>query len=460
MREEKETIAAISTPPGASGIGIVRLSGQDAIAIAEKIFISSKNKDIKEATHRFFHGFISCPDKHETIDEVLLSVAKAPNTYTREDTVEINCHGGLIPLRAVLSTVISAGARPAEPGEFTKRAFLNGRIDLTQAEAVIDTINAKTALSLAISHNQLKGVLSTKIKEMLAGAWEVLVGLESNIDFLEEDIPPFLTEEARRFLNALIEGANDLIATWQEGKILSAGATVSLVGRTNVGKSSLLNAILGEERCIVTDLPGTTRDVISVEIEIDGLAVSINDTAGLRRPENEAEEKGMAKARRAMSESDLVLFVLDSSEAIAPEDMEIYSSLNKDKTIIVLNKSDIGAKTTMAQIEAAFPLDRSISVSAKLGRGLTGLKERIRTELLSFKTENSEIILTNARHVEGLNRAKEFFLEAALAAEQNESEEFIASSVREAIGALEDVIGTRADEELLDRIFSKFCIGK
>ncbi|MDI6799431.1 MAG: tRNA uridine-5-carboxymethylaminomethyl(34) synthesis GTPase MnmE [Actinomycetota bacterium] len=460
MKEEKDTIVAISTPPGSSGIGIVRMSGTDAFEIAEKLFRSPRGTDLGEATHRIVHGYIAHPGRADTIDEVLVSAMKGPATYTREDTIEINCHGGRIPLRETFHALVEAGARPAEPGEFTKRAFLNGRIDLAQAEAVIDTINAKTARSLAASHRQLKGALSSRIKGVLCGAWDLLVALECNIDFSEEDIPPLLHEEGAGLTKDLLERIDELLATWGKGRILREGAVISLIGRTNVGKSSLLNALTGQDRCIVTDFPGTTRDVIEEGMEIGGLPVVINDTAGIRRPENEAEEKGIAKSLDLVAESELTLFVLDSSEEICEEDCGIFSRLDPDKTIVVLNKSDAALETAVAQAERIFSAKGSISVSAKFGQGLEQLKELIGGAVLGSEMAEDEIVITNARHYKALNEARASLDRAESGLRTKEPEECVALFIKEAIDSLEGIMGVGADHELLDRIFSKFCIGK
>ncbi len=458
--KERESIVAISTPPGSSGIGIVRMSGKDALPIAEKIFRSSTGRNLKGASHRILHGFVARPGSSETIDEVLLTVALAPKTYTREDTVEINCHGGRVALEETLSAALEAGARLAEPGEFTKRAFLNGRIDLAQAEAVIDTIHAKTSQSLKASHRQLRGSLSLKVNTLIAKIWEILVRLETNIDFLEEDIPPFSKTEALELLEAATGEIGCLKETWQKGRLLREGANVTLAGRTNVGKSSLLNAITDEERCIVTDLPGTTRDVISEEIDFMGLAVRLSDTAGIREPENEAEAKGISKTEEAIGSSDLILFVLDGSVGLVEADKKILSGLDGERTMVVINKSDVASESTARELLEVFQGEDATVVSAKTGVGIDHLKKRIRSRLLEEDLGDGEIIVTNARHHEALSFTEDRLKEALLGLKKSDPEECLALPLREAAGALEEIVGLGLEADLLDQIFSTFCVGK
>ncbi|MCG2814089.1 MAG: tRNA uridine-5-carboxymethylaminomethyl(34) synthesis GTPase MnmE, partial [Thermodesulfovibrionales bacterium] len=337
-----DTIAAISTPPGEGGIGIVRLTGKDAIKIADRLFHSSKGKTLFDsASHRIIHGFIKDSSTGETVDEVLVSVMRSPNTYTREDIVEINCHGGMSPLREALELAVKHGARLAEPGEFTKRAFLNGRIDLSEAEAVLDLIRAKTDESRRIALEQLRGRLSEKILNLREQLTKICVFIEACIDFPEEEIELASRKEIVESAETILKELASLLKSYDEGRFFREGLAAAIVGRPNVGKSSLLNALLQKDRAIVTDTPGTTRDTIEEYLNINGLPLRIIDTAGIRESHDMAEKEGVRRSIRAMEVADLVMAVIDGSEPLKDEDIEVLGKTKGKNTIIVINKSDL-----------------------------------------------------------------------------------------------------------------------
>lgn len=452
-----DTIAAISTPLGYSGIGIVRLSGKDAIKIADGVFSSPKGKRLCNlSTHRIVYGYIIDPEGEEIVDEVLVSIMKAPYTYTREDIVEINCHGGPVALRRVLEIVLKNGARIAEPGEFTMRAFLNGRIDLTQSEAVLDMINSLTIESQKIAMKQLKGGLSKR----LSGIREVLIELaaiiEAYIDFPEEGIEPPDEKGLREKANEILNEIKELIESGRYGIILREGLKTAIIGRPNVGKSSLLNALLQEDRAIVTEIPGTTRDIIEEYLNIYGLPIRIMDTAGIREPGDIAEREGVERSLRAMKDADLILLVLDGSESLHDTDrMLIHESGSKD-TIIVINKMDLPLMIGMDELPTDKPIVR---VSALKCDGLDILKKEILKTSLKERKELGDAIVTNERHVMALRRAYASitsFLEGI----GKTSPELLSVELRDALDAIGEIMGITTPDEILKRIFSKFCIGK
>jgi len=455
-----DTIAAISTPLGYSGIGIVRLSGKDSIKITDRIFVSPKKKTLNQTpSHRIVYGYIVDSNK-EIIDEVLVSVMHAPYTYTKEDVVEINCHGGPVPLRRVLELVLKNGARLTEPGEFTRRAFLNGRIDLAQAEAVLDVINALTEQSQKAAIEQLRGGISKKIETTREELVELTAFVEAYIDFPEEDIEPLSIKDMKEMALKVQQSLKQLIDSSRYGVILREGIRTAIIGRPNVGKSSLLNAFLEHDRAIVTEVPGTTRDVIEDYLNIQGLPVRIMDTAGIREVENIAEKEGVKRSLKAMKEADLVLVILDGSEDLHETDRELIEKSSSKNTILVINKIDIPQKINLNFQK------KVVRVSALKGTGLDELKDEIVETALKDKTvcgigdSYRTGIVTNIRHVNALKRALasvDSFIEGVT---KKTFPEFLSVELRDALDAIGEIIGITTSEDILNKIFSNFCIGK
>lgn len=456
----EDTIAAISTSLGHSGIGIVRLSGKDSIRITDKIFVSPKKKSLKQTpSHRIIYGHIINSNK-EIIDEVLVSVMKAPRTYTREDIVEINCHGGPVPLRRILKLILKAGARLAEPGEFTRRAFLNGRIDLAQAEAVLDVINSLTEQSQKAAIEQLRGGLSKKIETIKEELIKLTAFVEAYIDFPEEDIdPPSLKGMKKMALN-IQQSLRELIDSSQYGMILREGLKTAIIGRPNVGKSSLLNALLEQDRAIVTEVPGTTRDVIEDYLNMQGIPIKIMDTAGIREVKNIAEKEGVKRSLRAMKDADLVLIILDGSENLHDTDRELIAKSNSKNTILVINKIDLPQKIRLSEIRTEKESDmQAVRVSAIKGIGLDELKDKIAETTLNGRPLNCMGIVTNIRHVHALQGSLAA-INSFIKGVKKISPEFLAVELRDALNAIGEILGTTTPEDILNKIFSDFCIGK
>ncbi|MDO8886388.1 tRNA uridine-5-carboxymethylaminomethyl(34) synthesis GTPase MnmE [Candidatus Oleimmundimicrobium sp.] len=455
------TIAAISTPLGTSGIGIVRLSGSDSINIASKVFLSPKRKTLSSKSHVIQYGYIFNPETGKKIDEALISIMKSPRSYTREDIVEINCHGGIVPLREVLEVVLANGARLADPGEFTKRAFLNGRIDLAQAEAVIDIINSRTEVSLGAAMRQLEGALSTEINKITDKVFEVMVQLEAAIDFSEEDLNVLPRSELSLKLENAQRKISNLLADWENGRILREGIRTTIVGRPNVGKSSLLNALLRENRCIVTSIPGTTRDIIEETISIKGVPLVMHDTAGLRHPQNEVEQLGIELSKKSISEADLVLFVVDSSDPLHKEDKEVIKELKGKRVILVLNKSDLPSAVRETTFKNILCYERCVSTSTIKEEGINELEDVVVEVVFSGKAGHAgETLVTNRRHKSSLVKALEGITEALRALKNEESEEFVIVPLKDALESLGEIVGKVTSEDLIEGIFAQFCIGK
>jgi len=453
---ETDTIAAISTPTGEGGIGIVRVSGPGAFAVAEKIFRSPRGKNISDTpTHTILYGHIV--DAEQIIDEVLISVMKGPHTYTREDVVEINCHGGPVPLRKVLEAVLRNGARPALPGEFTQRAFLNGRIDLVQAEAVMDVITAKTDESKRIALEQLSGGLSETISAVRDAVMETCAHIEAYIDFPEEEIELSTVRELRESMERACSTVSGLIDTFEQGRFFREGLSVAIVGRPNVGKSSLLNALLKRDRAIVTDLPGTTRDTIEEYLNIGGVPVRIIDTAGIRESHDLPEQEGVKRSLRAIEGADLVLAVIDASEAVSEEDRQVLSRLGERKAIVVLNKVDLSEGERKDDVQGAM----TVPVSAKLGLGIDELKDAILSQALSGGSEAREgVIVTNVRQKNLLLLCRDSLRAAVRDLDSEKPLEIVALSLRDALQRLGEIVGVVTTDDILNKIFDDFCIGK
>jgi tRNA modification GTPase len=404
----EDTIAAISTAPGEGGIGIVRISGDEALNILDRIFTSRRQKDTMSiGSYTLRYGHVADLDG-KVIDEVLVSYMKSPNTYTREDVVEINCHGGVIPVKRILEAVLKAGARLAEPGEFTKRAFLNGRIDLSQAEAVIDMIRSKTDKSMDAALKQLEGKLSLKLQHIRGELIDIMSHIEASIDFPEDDIEDVLYLDLERDCGSIIGELDEIIQGADAGKILREGLNTVIVGKPNVGKSSLLNALLEENRAIVTDVPGTTRDIIEEYLNIGGIPINIIDTAGIRETSDEVERIGVEKTREYFDRADLVIFILDSGGQLSREDENIFSLIGEKKTIILINKVDLPQRLDRSRVEELGRGSVIIDVSVREGMGIDRLKEEIQNLVYSGEASfSSEILVTNVRHKDLLVRASE-----------------------------------------------------
>ncbi len=451
-----DTIAAISTPVGKSGIGIVRLSGRSALSIADKIFVPSDGKCPSQfPTHQLNYGWI------KDIDEVLLSVMRAPRTYTREDIVEINCHSGIVILKKILELLLKHGARLAAPGEFTKRAYLSGRIDLAQAEAVLDVVNSQTHIALNVALGQLKGRLSRKVRALRKGLLDILTQLELSIDFSDQDVEPVSRQELSQRMNRLWQDLKELSESADKGTILRQGLACAICGKPNVGKSSLLNALLRRDRAIVTPIPGTTRDTLEETVDLSGIPLRLVDTAGISQGRNLAEKQAVKRSRTALKEADLVLLVLDASKRLTSRDLAISRSLSAKAAFVVLNKQDLPAKITIEQAVRLSPGRKVLKISALCGEGLKRLEQEIADYIWQGKSASgAEILVSNIRHREALKKAQRFLKRAIKAAEANRGAEIIALEIKEAQASLGEIIGKISCEDILDRIFSQFCIGK
>ncbi len=455
-----DTIAAISTPLGAGGIGVIRISGPQALTIAQRIF-HRRGDSAPFLSHRFYLGEIIRPEDHKALDEVLLVFMRRPKTYTREDLVEIQCHGGALILQEILTVILHSGARLAEPGEFTKRAFLNGRIDLTQAEAVMDLIQAQTRQSLEIANRQRSGKLAAEVRQMKDGLMDILTLLEASVDFPEEEIPEISPQEIHGRFQNILERLDALKNTYLEGKIFREGIAAVIIGKPNVGKSSLLNALLREERAIVTPMPGTTRDVIEEIVNIEGIPVRLMDTAGLRPVEDAVEEEGIRRAHDRLAQADLVLWVLDGSAPLSAEDWAILPHVSSKESILAVNKSDLPQLIRLDELHQRIPDAPFVAISALYGSGMDCLQEAIRHLALGGQAASlAEPILSHLRHKLAVEAAQEALSRAMQTLSRNLSGEFIILDLREALEALKGILGETAPEDVLDRIFERFCIGK
>ena len=457
----KDTIAAIATPVGAGGIGIIRVSGPGSEEIGSLLFKPGKNT-CRFKTHHLYHGDIVSPQTDTVLDEVLITLMRKPHSYTGEDVLEINCHGGPVILQAILNEVIKAGARLAEPGEFTKRAFLNNRLDLSQAEAVADMITAGTDRGVRLAVMQLKGNLSEKIRDIRSAIVDILAILEASIDFSEDDDTGIsLAHELAMEIQSIIDDGMELLSTYHQGKIYRDGASAVITGKTNVGKSSLLNMLLGEKRAIVTPVPGTTRDYIEEAINIKGVPVRLTDTAGIRDAGDIIEKEGMELVREKISAADAVIIVLDGSEKLTWEDIEIIKRNRCGNCLLIINKSDLSHLMSVKELDDLLPGVKPLWVSAKYGEGISALKEQIYSSISGNMDNNrSEIIITNLRHQTALEKAVSLLSSARENILKDISPEFISLDLRESLESLGEIVGETINEDVLDRIFSSFCIGK
>lgn len=456
----EDTIAAIATPPGRGAIGVIKISGDKALSILQRIFKPAK-KEIKTfQSHKFYYGFILDPETGEKIDEVLVVYMQRPFSYTREDVVEIHAHSGYFNLRSILELVLKSGARPAEPGEFTLRAFLNGRIDLSQAEAIEEIISAKSKEALTLALKSLSGKLSEQIKNLKEELLFSLAQVESAIDFPEEDIEILNPPDLIKHLEYIVEKINTLIKNYQEGKIYREGIRLVICGKPNVGKSSLMNALLKEERAIVTPIPGTTRDFLEEEAHLKGLPVKLIDTAGLRETDDPIEKIGVERALQKLKEADLVLFLVDVSEKPDRESLTLYEKIKPYSPLVVLNKIDL-SPNYLNDWQRIFEKENSITISAKEERNLDLLTQKIVDKIISEKGILTAEVVPNLRQKTALEKAKNHLSSAIKELRKNNPlPEIVALEIRGAISSLGEIIGEVTTEDILSEIFSRFCIGK
>ena len=456
---KKDTIAAIATAMSSSGIGIVRISGDEAFDIIKKIYVGKKNKDLTQVkSHTIHYGYIM--DDEETIDEVLVMIMKGPHSFTGEDTVEIDCHGGVYVVKRILETVIKYGARPAEPGEFTKRAFLNGRLDLSQAEAVIDVINSKNEYALKSSVSQLKGNVQRKIKEIREEIIYHTAFIETALDDPEHISVDGYGEKLKITVDKLLEELNVLLKSSDNGRIIKEGIKTVIVGKPNAGKSSLLNVLVGEDRAIVTDIAGTTRDVLEEAIQLNGISLNIMDTAGIRDTEDVVEKIGVDKAKLYANEADLVIYVVDASRELDENDFNIIHMIQDKKAVVLLNKSDLDTVVTENMIKSY--IEKPIlSISAKKESGIRELEDTLKD--MFFHGEilfNDEVYITNIRHKTALQDAYDSLVKVNVSIENNMPEDFYSIDLLDAYESLGSITGETIGEDLVNEIFSKFCMGK
>ena len=469
LYDDGDTIAAISTPIGEGGIGIVRISGDQSLDLLSKIF-EPANKDIKKnnkdqlliPSRVLTYGKIY-DKKRNLIDEVLVSYMKSPTTYTGEETVEINCHGGIIPLRNILNTVVSLGARPAERGEFTKRAFLNGKLDLTQAEAVMDLISAKTDTSFNVAMTQLQGRLSEHIRLIRSYFVDLLVQITVNIDYPDEDIEELTYSNILESLHKIDSSLNELSASSERGRILREGLRVAIVGKPNVGKSSILNALLYEDRAIVTDVPGTTRDIIEETIDVRGIPVVITDTAGIRDTDDLVEKIGVEKSKLSIESSDLIFFVLDAARIIDEEDERIFSHIRDKNHIILINKNDVENKAISSnEVKKHFGEDAT-EISAIRDGSIQEIETLIEDYVNSKSSgfvASQNFMITNARHKKLIDDSILAVSDAITSTEAFEPLEILEIDVNHAYELLGEIIGETTAGDIIDKVFERFCLGK
>lgn len=460
-QQTSDTIAAIATPPGTGGIGIIRISGPQALPILNRLFKPHKPHD-SYTSHTLYYGTVNSKDGR-MLDEVLAVYMHAPNTYTREDVVEIQSHGSFLVLNSILKEIIHYGARPADPGEFTKRAFLAGRIDLTQAEAVIDLLQAKTGKGVELAIGQLQGEMYQRIEKIRNALVDILALFEVAIDFPDDDVELIDRKQTLKQLTEKAEAPlSDLISLSEQGTIIRDGINLVIAGLPNVGKSSLLNALLQEERALVTPVPGTTRDTIEEFISIKGVPVRVVDTAGIREHAESIEEMGIQRARQKMREADLVLFLLDASVPLTEQDMQLYDSIEDIKRVVVLNKIDIAPQESVEHLIKSFPDERLVRISARLHKGLPELQEAIYESIVDDDTllKERSPCAPNIRHRTVLEQSLEAVRRLEEGLQAGVTTDLAAVELQAALDHLGDIVGLTTTEDVLDRIFAEFCIGK
>ena len=462
MQTEFDTIAAISTAPGEGAIGIVRISGDLAISIASSIYQCGTKQLEEQKTHTIHYGHIVDPKSGEIYDEVMVSVLRAPKTFTREDIVEINCHGGIVAINRVLQLVLRMGARLAEPGEFTKRAFLNGRIDLSQAEAVMDLIRAKTDKSMQLAMRQLDGQLSHLIQNLRQEILNTLAQVEVNIDYPEyDDVEEMTLQLLREKTQQVLQGIRALLNTASQGKILRDGLKTAIVGRPNVGKSSLLNVLLREEKAIVTDIAGTTRDTIEEYVNVRGVPLQLIDTAGIRETDDVVEKIGVERSRKALKEADFVLLLLNQSETLQEEDIRLLETTKGMKRIILFNKTDLPSKLSKENIDPYANEEEIVTTSMLNKEGIDQLEEKIAGYFFQGQmNERDATYLSNTRHIALLEKAEQALVEVQNGIEMEMPVDLIQIDFTRAWDLLGEITGDSVQDELLTQLFSQFCLGK
>lgn len=455
----EDTIAAVATAYGEGGIGIIRISGERSLDILKSVFQSASGSD-EIISRRMTYGKV-IDDENRLVDEVLAVYMKGPKTYTAEDVVEINCHGSMVSLRKTLALVLRKGARLAEPGEFTKRAFLNGRMDLSQAEAVIDLIKAKTDRSFDIAVSQLEGELSGRVGAIREKLLDVLVNITVNIDYPDEDIEELTYVELKKNISEINDMIGILTSSASAGRMIREGIRVAIVGKPNVGKSSLMNGLLRESRAIVTDMPGTTRDTIEEAISIKNIPVYLTDTAGIRETTDTIEQIGIEKTKEAFNSADFIIFILDGSEELTEEDRLIMEYIGERNALVLINKNDLGQKIDAHEIRDAMPGVRVIQTSLIKGEGITEIEDTIEELVYGGRISQKEsLMVNNVRHIELLNRAADSLRDAYNMADAGEALDFIEVDVKNAYELLGEITGETVSDDIINEVFSRFCLGK
>ncbi len=456
----EDTIAALSTPYGTGGIGVIRVSGEMAFEVVSKVFRSSRPME-EIASHTVSYGKIFDPSTNEVIDEVLMLKMKRPNTFTREDVVEIHCHGGIVVINRVMELIFKMGVRPAEAGEFTKRAFLNGRIDLSQAEAIIDLINSKTVESSKAAVSHLEGRLSNKLKALRGDLVELLAHIEVTVDYPEHDIEEITGEKVYASLKHIKDELLELARTFNRGKLLREGINIVIAGKPNVGKSSLLNQLAGSTRAIVTDIPGTTRDIIEEYVNIKGIPAKIIDTAGIRTTQDIVEKIGVDKAFKAIEDADLIIIVIAADTGIVKEDEEVLQGIKGKKSLVLINKMDLVDRSRLDEIRNQLDADIILEASVINDEGIEGLEDKI-SELF-FKgdiSKNEEVLLTNARHKSLVDKAINAIDQALSSFDMGMPLDMVTIDIKNSAECIGQITGESIDDAVMHNIFSRFCIGK
>lgn len=456
----EDTIAAVATAYGEGGIGIIRISGEDSLDIMKEVFsCAGGNNNI--VNRKLSYGKVIDRENNQIIDEALAVYMKGPKTYTAEDVVEINCHGSMVSLRKTLALVLRKGARLAEPGEFTKRAFLNGRLDLSQAEAVIDVIKAKTEKGFDVALSQLEGTLSKRVGSIRQELLNLLVDITVNIDYPDEDIEELTYDRLSKNISLICEMIEKLLSTASTGRMIREGIRVAIVGKPNVGKSSLMNGLLKESRAIVTEIPGTTRDTIEEALSIRNIPVYLVDTAGIRDTDDKVERLGIEKSKQAFNNADFVIFILDGSQPISREDREIAQYITPEKSLVLINKCDLGKAFSLSDVNDLVPDSKVIETSIVNGEGIFELEEFIETMVHGGKvTQKDSVMVNNVRHIELLQKGRDSLNDAFAMVQKKEALDFIEVDVKNAYEFLGEIIGETVSDDIIDEVFARFCLGK